>query len=265
MYQPVATLGCTVKPSAVGPSHCGVRRASQIFYLAIIPLCAGLFAGAGGAHAASKRQEKQPLGSLSAAGNVYVNGAPAPAESTIFSGDTLLTGDSGTATFTISGKGTFKISPQTHLVFSAEPRYVAEMTSGTVVMTTFAGATEMGLKIGNFVVTPVIETQQSSSRIEKTAVGSFLIACLDGSVGVIPVQGVSGQVLRTGQTVEVSSDGVLGAPQETSSQPATQASVKKSSHTGWIILGAAGAGAAGIAAAVAGRGSHGTPVSPSSM
>jgi hypothetical protein len=254
-----------VNPSAVGPSHDTLKRVLQICSLAVVLLCACLFAAPTAALAAS-HQEKQPLGSFSTAGNVYVNGSPAPAESTIFSGDTVLTGDNGTATFTMSGKGSLKISPQTHLVFAAEPRYLAEMTSGTVVMTTFAGATEMGLKIGNFVVTPVIETQQSSSRIEKTAVGSFMVSCLDGSIGVIPTQGVSGQVLHSGQMIEISSDGVLGAPQEISNQPAaTQPTVKKSSKTGWIILGVAGGGAAGIAAAVAGRGSHGAPVSPSSM
>ncbi len=238
--------------------------ALRVLSLAIIPICASLCSAAASAGAASKRQEKEALGSLSTVGNVYVNGSIAPSESTIFPGDTLLTSDTGSATFTVSGKGSLKISSQTHLIFSSEPRYLAEMTSGTVVMTTFSGA-ELGLKIGNFVVTPVIQTQQSSSRIEKTAFGSFVIACLDGSVGVIPIQGVSGQVLSTGQKVEISSEGELGTPQEASTAPSTQQSVKKSSHTGWIILGAAGAGAAGIAAAVAGRGGHGTSVSPASM
>jgi len=216
--------------------------------------------GAVAARAAS-RQGKEALGSLSAAGNVYVNGSPVLTEATIFTGDTVLTGDDSTATFTMSGKGAFKISPQTHLVFAAEPRYLAEMTAGSVVMTSFANATEMGLKIGDFVVAPVVETQESSSRIDRTADGSFVIACLDGSVGVIPLQGVSGQVLRTGQTVEISVQGKLGTPRETSEPPATSPTVKKS-RTGWIVLGVAAAGGAGAAAALAGR-SHGTSVSPS--
>ena len=226
---------------------------------------AGFCSGNVDARAASRGQEKEALGSLSAAGNVYVNGALAPPESTIFSGDTVLTNDAGTATFSVSGKGSFKLSPQTHLVFANDPRFLAELTSGAVVMTSFAGATELSLKVGNFVVAPVIQTEQSSSRIEKTAGGGFVIGCLDGSVGVIPLQGVAGQVLRSGQTVQIDAEGELGAPQETSTQPATQSSVKKSKRTGWIILGVAGAGAAGIAAAVAGRGSHGQSVSPSSM
>jgi ferric-dicitrate binding protein FerR (iron transport regulator) len=209
-------------------------------------------------------QEREALGSLSAAGNVYVNGSPAPAESTIFSGDTVLTSETGTATFSVSGKGSLKISPRTHLVFAGDPRYLAELTSGAAVLTSFAGATELSLKVGNFVVGPVIQTEQSSSRIEKAAEGSFSIACLDGSVGVLPLQGAAGQVLRAGQTVQISAQGELGTPQETSA-PENQKAAKKKSYTGWIILGAAGAGAAGVAAAVAGRGSHGQSVSPSSM
>lgn len=221
--------------------------------------------GAAQARAGSAGQEKQALGSLSAAGNVYVNGSLAPAEFTVFPGDTVLTSDSATATFTISGRGSLKLSPGTHVAFPNDPRFLAELTSGTVVMTSFSGATEWTLKAGNFVVAPVIQTEQSSSRIEKTADGSFIIACLDGSVGVIPLQGASGQVLRTGQTLQISPEGELSAPQETSTQPATQSSVKKSNKKEWIVLGAAGAGAAGIAAAVAGRGGHGPSVSPSSM
>ena len=224
---------------------------------------AGLGTAQGGT--ASRGQEKEALGSLSSAGNVYVNGSLVPAESTIFPGDTILTSDSGTATFTVSGKGSLKLSPDTHLVFANEPRFLAELTSGTAVMTSFAGATELSLKVGNFVVAPLIQTEQSSSRIEKTANGSFVIACVDGSVGVIPLQGTTGQVLRIGQTVQISPEGELSAPQETSTQPAAQTPAKKPKRNEWIILGVAGAGAAGIAAAVAGRGGHGPAVSPSSM
>ena len=233
--------------------------------MVIIPFCASLAAARG--VPAERQEQTQPLGSLSTVGNVYVNGSLAPAESTIFSGDTVLTSETGVAVFTVSGKGSFKISPQTHLVFAAEPTYLAEMTSGTVVMTTFAGATQIGLKVGNYVVSPVIETQQSSSRIEKNTVGSFLVACLDGSVGVIPIQGVSGQVLRVGQTVEISPTGVLGTPEATSTQAPAQQTAQKPNHKNrkWIAYGIAGGGAAAIVAAVAARGNHGQPVSPSSM
>lgn len=238
----------------------------QTFSRIVIPVCVCLLATASAVSASpARQQQKQPLGSLSTVGNVYVNGSLAPSESTIFSGDAVLTGDTGVATFTMSGKGSFKLSPQTHVVFATESTYFAELTSGTVVMTTFAGATEIGLKTGNYVVSPMVETQQSSSRIEKIADGSFAVACLDGSVGVIPIGGVSGQVLGAGQTVEISAEGILGAPHETSTQPPAQPSAKTSNHKKWIVYGIAGGGAAGVVAAVAARGSHGPPVSPSSM
>jgi ferric-dicitrate binding protein FerR (iron transport regulator) len=243
----------------------GKLRMRTLFFAWGMTALSFLFPAKAGARARPSGQEKEALGSLSTAGNVYVNGSLAPAESTIFAGDTVLTGDSATATFSISGKGSLKISAQTHILFAGEPRYLAELTSGTVVMTSFAEATELSIKAGNFVVAPVIQTEQSSSRIEKTTTGSFVIACLDGTVGLLPLEGSAGQVLRSGQTIEISVDGHLGTPQETSTQPPTQTPVKKSSRTGWIVLGAAAAGAAGIAAAVAGRGSHGTSVSPSSM
>lgn len=221
------------------------------------------------AHAGG-HQEKEALGSLSTAGIVFVNGSAAPAESTIFTGDTVLTGDTGTATFSASGKGSFKLSSQTHLMFAGDPRYLAEMTSGTVVVTSFAQGAELSVKVGGYVVSPVIQTAQSSTRIEKTYLGSYRISCVDGSVGILPIQGTAGQVLRSGQTVEISAEGQLGTPGETPAStenqaPANQPSAQKKKYTGWIILGAAGAGAAGIAAALAGHSSQGQSVSPSSM
>jgi ferric-dicitrate binding protein FerR (iron transport regulator) len=205
------------------------------------------------------------LGSLSSSGNVYINGGLAPSESTIFSGDTVLTSDTGTATFTMSGKGSFKLAPETHLVFSSDPRYLAELTSGSLVMTSFAEATEVSLKVGNFVISAVIQTQQSSTKIEKSVVGSYTITCLDGSIGVIPLQGVTGQVLRAGQSVQISSTGELGTPQEGSQAPANQTAQQKKKRTGWVILALAGGGGAAAAAAIAASGGHNHPISPSSM
>lgn len=215
--------------------------------------------------ASPRGQGHQPLGSLSAAGNVYINGRLAPAESTIFSGDAVLTSESGTATFTTSGKGSIKLAPSTHVVFAGDPRYLAELTSGSVVMTSFAGATELSMKVGNFAVSPVVQTEQSSTKIEKTDFGAFDIACLDGTVGVIPLEGVTGQVLRTGQTIEISPGGELGTPQEASNAAGAQPTVKKKKRTAWIILAAGGGAAAAAAAALAASGGHGHPISPSSM
>jgi hypothetical protein len=229
----------------------------------------------GNGTARPQERQRQSLGSLSASGDVSVNGSPAPAESTIFSGDTLVTGNAGTAIFTISGKGSFKLSPLSQLVFAANPQYLAELQSGTVVMDSFAGSTDVTLRAGNFVVGPVIQTEKSASRIERAGDGSFAVYCLEGSVGLIPLQGATGRVLQANQSIAISPQGDLvlipeapaplppTAPSSNTPQPSPTA--QKNSHKGWIILGAAGGGAAGIAAAAAaGHGGSRTPVSPSS-
>ena len=222
---------------------------------------------------AARPQERQPLGSLSASGDVSVNGSTAPAESTIFTGDKLLTGNTGTAIFTIAGKGSFKLSARTQLVFAASPQYLAELQSGTVVMESLAGSTDVTLRAGNFVVGPVIQTEKSVSRIEKAGDGSFAIYCLDGSVGLIPLQGATGRVLEANQSVAISPQGDLVLIPEapapvpptapSSNPPQSVPTAQKSSHKGWIIVGAAG-GAGVIGAAVAaGHGGGRTAVSPS--
>lgn len=220
--------------------------ASLLVFLPVLP-----------AASAAPGQDREPLGSLATVGTVYVNGAAAPGEVTIFPGDTVLTSDTGSATFTMSGKGSFKLSPQTHLAFTGDARYLAEITAGSVVMTSFAGSTDVTLKTGSYVVAPVIQSEQSSSRIDKMSNGGFAISCLDGTVGVLPVEGANGQVLRVGQSVEISANGQLGAMQEASSNPANTKPVKKvggtTNYTPYIVLAAAGGGAAAIGIALAGH------------
>jgi hypothetical protein len=81
-------------------------------------------------------QEKvrEPLGSLSSVGETYVNDSAAPSEITIFSGDRVRVGASGSATFSISGKGLLKLSPRSQVLFSAKYEYTAELEAGAVVM-----------------------------------------------------------------------------------------------------------------------------------
>jgi hypothetical protein len=249
--------------SNLSRSSLAAAVASLLFFT---PFFAPVANAGGNGSRASSRQDREPLGSLTTVGTVYVNGAPAPAEVTVFAGDTVLTSDTASATFTMSGKGSFKLSPQTHLAFVADARYLAELTTGTVVMTSFAGSTDVTLKMGGYVIAPVIQTEESSSRIDGTANGGFVVSCLTGSVGVVPVEGANGQVLRVGQTLAISPSGQLGTPQEASTPVATNTPVKKStnSHTTYIILGVAGAGAAGAAIALAGHG-HSSSVSPATV
>lgn len=202
------------------------------------------------AGASAQGQQKAPIGSLTSTGDVHVNGVPAPVDSTIFAGDTVDTGDNGTATFTISGKGDLKISRQTQLVFSGSAQYAAELKAGTVVLDSSSGPSGMTLLAGSYVVVPAARDQVTSARIDGPASGAFRVSCLSGTVALVGLQGGSGQVLQSGEAVNVSSQGLSPASSPSGHQKR------------WIILGLAGGGAvAGIAAAAAGHGKQ--SVSPS--
>lgn len=240
-------------------------RRSVVFLLAL--LFALLPALARASSPSNKTQDKEALGSLSSVGEVYVNYVPAPAESTLFTGDVLRTGVAGTASFSTSGKGSFKITSQSQLVFTGSPQYVAELKSGTVVMSSLSGPSGINLRAGNYVVVAVTQGDQSTSKIDTAADGSFLVTCVEGSVGVLPIDGPNGLFLQVGQSINITPQGELTTtkppvPQpSTPAQPSTPSSVQKKSYTGWIILAAAGAGGVGAVAALAGHKSS-PPVSP---
>jgi hypothetical protein len=226
------------------------------------------------AHSGARPQEqpKTTLGSLSTFGEVYVNDAMAPLEATIFSGDVLRTGGAGAATFTLSGKGSFRISPDTQIVFTGNPQYLAELKSGSVAMSSLSGATGINLRAGNSVVVAVTEGEQSTSNIRASSDGSFFVSCLDGSVGIIRLTGGRGLFIQAGQSVTISPQGEVPseranpAPTPPVRPPATTpplATQPKKSNTRWIIVGAAAA--AGVGGGLAALASHGggTAISPS--
>jgi ferric-dicitrate binding protein FerR (iron transport regulator) len=239
-----------------------------VCFIHLLALQLILFTALATARPASGAQEKEPLGSLSSVGQVYVSNAVVPGESTIFTGDTLRTDDTATATFTISGKGSFEIASRSQLVFTGSQQYVAELKSGTVVMSSMSGASGINLRIGNFVVVGVTQAVQSTAKIDSAAGGSFLITCSEGSVGIVPLEGPpNGVFLQAGQSVTISPQGELSAPTTTvaSNVPATatQAQPVKKSHTAWILLGVAAGGGVGAAVALAGHKS--STVSPSTV
>jgi hypothetical protein len=211
--------------------------------------------------ATSQDQQRQPLGSLSATGDVYVNESRVPGESTIFSNDALRTSETGSATFTTSGKGSLKITSQSQVAYPGNPQYAAELKSGTVVMSSVSGSTGISLRAGDSVVVAVTAGEQSTSKIEKTPDGSFLVTCLEGSIGVIPLQGANGLFIQTGQIVKISPQGELTAVEQppAPAAPPQQASVQKKSNAGWIILAVAGGGGAVGAAAALGHGKGNSP------
>ena len=231
-------------------------------------------------------QPPQALGSLSKIGEVYVNDQPiAAGESTIFNGDKLRTGSDGVASFTVSGRGTLKFSPNTFVVFAGTEQYTADLRSGTVVVSSFSGPSGLTVRVGDFVVLPAVQEQQTTAKIDRALAGDASITCLEGGVSVVSLQGAAGLLLQAGQSSTISTAGQLnqepsGAPTEapvpgtpqpseptqpqpgpTGLPPATTTAAK--SHKGWIILGLAGAGVAGIAAVASSSGGGHQPISPS--
>jgi hypothetical protein len=217
-----------------------------------------LFSAPGYGRGTSLEPKKEPLGSLSSAGEVYVNDFPAPADSTIFSGDRLRTGATASATFTVSGRGSLKISAQSEVAFPGNDLFAAQLDAGTVVLSSFVGGNGVTLRIGEFVLIPSFPREQSTaSKIDRGRDGSFRVSCLDGSVGILTLEGRSGEFLHAGQSVRVS---LKSESSPVFSSPAAKPAAVQNLHPGWLLLGLAGAGAA--SAALANRGG-GPSVSPS--
>ena len=220
-----------------------------------------LFVASGHGQAVSPEPQRQSLASMSTVGEVFVNESRAPSELTIFPGDTLRTGQNGTAILTTIGQSSFQISHESQVAFTGEPRYFAELKQGTIFAKTLGGTDGSVVRAGNFVVVPTNRNEQTTATIERMPDGSFLITCSGGNVGVIPLQEAPGLFLTAGQSARISPTSELVALEKTT-PTATQSSGR--SHRAWIYLGLAGGGiAAGTAAAIAHGGSH-PPISPSS-
>lgn len=208
------------------------------------------FSNAACASAQQQDQSNEKLGSLTSLGEVYLNDAPTAVMSTVSSGDKIRTGETGEATLTVSGKGTLKIRPLSQIALSANDQYLAELQKGTVVLNSVPNSDGLILRIGNYVLVSSVRSLATAFRATRAQDGSFLLNCLDGKVGVLTMEGQSGQLLQAGQSLTVSAKSELLV-----SSPAPKA--KRNSHTLWIVLGLAGAGAVGAAAALAhGGGNH---------
>jgi hypothetical protein len=217
------------------------------------------------AYPGQEQEPRQALGSLTTTGEVYLNSSAAPAESTVITGDALRTNSTGSAKFTLAGDGSLEISPNTEIVFAGGPQYAAELKLGKVVMNSLNGPTGITLRTGGTVIVAVAEGEQSTSSIEAPSDGSFIVSCLAGSVGVVPLQEGKGIFIRAGQSVRVSPEGELSAMSAQAEAPAVAQSSRESdtapaarqrhSHTRLILLGIGAAGAVAAAAILSGRGS----------
>jgi ferric-dicitrate binding protein FerR (iron transport regulator) len=199
------------------------------------------------ARTSQQEQSREKLGSLTSSGDVSVNDLPISGTSTVSSGDKIRTWELGEATVAVAGKGTLKIHPLSQVILSGNDQYTAELEKGTVQLNSFSGSDGLIVRIGNYIVVPSVRSIATTLRVTRAEDGSFLIYCLDGKIGVLTVEGKSGQFLQAGQSLTVSTKSELLA-----SSPAPKS--KRNSNTRWILLGLAGAGAAGAAAALAHHG-----------
>jgi ferric-dicitrate binding protein FerR (iron transport regulator) len=107
------------------------------------------------------------------------------------------------------------------------------------------------LRIGNFVIVSSIRQQSTTSKIERNPDRSFQISCLDGSVGVLTLDGKAGQFLQAGQSLSISAKNEMSPFSSAAKRPA------QGLHSGWLYLGLGGA------AATLGHGGGKQSVSPS--
>lgn len=244
------------------------RRSLSLGLIRLLAVTFFLFPSLSCAQVTLSEEERVPLGSLTNVGEVFVNDSLAPAEITIFSGDRVRTGESGSATFNMSGKGTLKISPRSQVVFSGKYEYTAEFHSGAVLMTSVSGPNGLTVRIGNDVVVPSFKERTASASIEKAPDGSFVVKCSDGAMGVLALQGSSGQFIQIGQSVGIAPTGALFAVVQPGAKPGkttSSARTPKPSHSfaDWAFVGLGGATAAGVALALS-QGGGKQSISPSS-
>ncbi|MFB3920723.1 MAG: hypothetical protein ACE145_03330 [Terriglobia bacterium] len=207
------------------------------------------------------------LGSVRATGEVILNGTAVPQVATFFPGDTLRTGSNGNAVLEFPGKGTITVSPQSLMRFTKSTRYVAELNYGRVTSQSLRGTTSFQTRVGNFVVVPDPERPEMTAEIVRALDGLIRIKAVQGSVGIIELEGAQTTFIRDGGEATISPDGRLSAA-STAQAPATPSPTTLGGgggggHTALIGLGVGAAAAAGLGIALASSGNDSNPVSPS--
>lgn len=234
----------------------GPRSAFQAALLATV-----LFA----ASAASAQQVRtRPVGALQVSGEVRVNDAAITQNQTLFAGDRVRTGADGVASISISGQGTLLMRPGSAVSFPDHAQFLADLEQGNVALRSLADTSGFRIRLGMFVAAPV-PPAESVVEIERAADGSFRVTCSRGSVGLIPMEGAESLFLDATESATIRADGRLvqqpEAPAGTPPPAQPRASKRRAPWLPWVLVGG---GAAGAAAALAGRGeSERPPVSPS--
>jgi hypothetical protein len=259
----------------------GRKQASDLIvalrFIPIVTLQFLLFAASAQGQAVPPEAQRQVLGSLTTDGGAYVDETPAPSELTIFSGDSLRTGETGTAQLTTETNGSYQISPRSLVEFTGDPRYLAELKSGTISVKSMRGQGRAVVRAGEFVVVPTILDSQTVAKIERMGDGSFLITCSMGNIGIVPMQGVPGLFLEAGQSARISARNELVAleqpnqspnpgqgPSQGPSQSKGTSSPGGRSYRPLIYVGAVGGATAVVVVLATGHGANRPVVSPSS-
>jgi hypothetical protein len=223
-----------------------------------------VFAGLAHSQAAPPDSQRQGLGSFTTNGEVYVNDSRAPSELTLFGGDSVRTSSIGTALLTTSASSSYQISPSSEVAFAGDPRYTAELKSGGISVKSSSGAGRAVVRAKDFVIVPTILNSQTVYKIEGAGDGSFVITCIVGNIGIVPIQGTPGLFLEAGQSATINAKNELiaaqppganpsaasqsGASSRGSSAPASQSAARN--YRPFIYLGLAGGAAAVAAVAV---------------
>ena len=154
--------------------------------------------------------QQETIGSVRVTGEVVVNGSQVPQMATIFSEDTLRTGGDGNATVEIQGKGILQVSPQSLLKFTKSPRYIAELSYGHITSRSLRGAANFQVRAGNFIVVPDPERPEMTVEIVRSPDGSIRVKAVQGSVGIIELEGAQATFIRNGDEISISADGKIG-------------------------------------------------------
>jgi hypothetical protein len=202
---------------------------------------------------------------VNSTGEVVLNGARVPQLATIYADDTVGTGPDGNAVIKIQGKGDIEVNPETLIKFPNSPQYVAQLEHGQITFRSIGEVKGFQVRVGNFVVVPDPGSPETIAGVSRDADGLTRVKAVQGSVGIIELEGPRTTFIRSGQEVSISSDGSFiggGAPSQLSPVSPKVAS-SGGGHGTIILLGVGAAGAAGAAAALAGGGSTSSPsVSP---
>jgi len=208
--------------------------------------------------------QQAALGSIRATGEVVLNGSQVPQMATLFAGDTLRTGGDGNASVEFPGKGVVQVSPQSLMRFTKSVRYIAELAYGHITSRSLREATNFQVRAGNFIVVPDPERPEMTMEMVRALDGSTRVKAVQGSVGIIELEGAQTTFIRDGDEVSISADGKLATSTPSQTAPALPPHVAEGGGHGALIgLGLGGAAAAGLGIALASSGGESNPVSPS--